>query len=73
MTVSATSPDGNLVEMIELPEHPWFVATQFHPELKSRPTHPHPLFASFIEASHEAPRSHGGAGRARAPVAELAS
>jgi CTP synthase len=51
MTVSATSPDGDLVEMIELPEHPWFLATQFHPELKSRPTHPHPLFASFIEAA----------------------
>ena len=44
-------PDGNLVEMIELPEHPWFVATQFHPELKSRPSHPHPLFASFIAAA----------------------
>jgi CTP synthase len=51
MEVSATSPDGNLVEMIELPDHPWFVATQFHPELKSRPNHPHPLFASFIAAA----------------------
>ncbi len=51
MEVSATSPDGNLVEMIELPDHPWFLATQFHPELKSRPNHPHPLFASFIEAA----------------------
>ena len=46
----ATSLDGKLVEMIELPGHPWFVASQFHPELKSRPTRPHPLFASFIEA-----------------------
>ena len=51
MAVSATSPDGNLVEMIELPDHPWFLATQFHPELKSRPNHPHPLFASFIAAA----------------------
>jgi CTP synthase len=51
MEVSATSPDGNLVEMIELPDHPWFLATQFHPELKSRPNHPHPLFASFITAA----------------------
>ncbi|HEX5520518.1 MAG TPA: CTP synthase [Longimicrobiaceae bacterium] len=51
LTVSATSPDGNLVEMIEMPEHPWFIGTQFHPELKSRPTHPHPLFASFIAAA----------------------
>ncbi|MGI9188983.1 MAG: CTP synthase [Longimicrobiaceae bacterium] len=51
MVVSATSPDGNLVEMIEIPDHPWFVASQFHPELKSRPDHPHPLFASFIAAA----------------------
>ena len=51
MRVSATSPDGNLVEMIELPDHPWFLATQFHPELKSRPNHPHPMFASFIGAA----------------------
>jgi CTP synthase len=53
MAVSGTSPDGNLVEMIELPDHPWFLATQFLPELKSRPNHPHPLFASFIAAALE--------------------
>ena len=47
------SPDGSLVEMVELPEHPWFVGCQFHPELRSRPTRPHPLFASFIKASLE--------------------
>ncbi|HEX2207973.1 MAG TPA: CTP synthase [Longimicrobium sp.] len=51
MRISGTSPDGNLVEMIELPGHPWFVATQAHPELKSRPDHPHPLFASFVRAA----------------------
>ena len=51
MTISGTSPDGGLVEMIEITEHPWFVAGQFHPELKSRPTRPHPLFASFIQAA----------------------
>jgi CTP synthase len=51
LTISGTSPDGSLVEMIEISEHPWFVAGQFHPELKSRPTRPHPLFASFIEAA----------------------
>jgi len=51
MTISGTSPDGGLVEMIEITEHAWFVAGQFHPELKSRPTRPHPLFASFIEAA----------------------
>jgi len=51
MAFSGLSPDGQLVEMIELKDHPWFVGCQFHPELKSRPTRPHPLFASFIEAA----------------------
>ena len=51
MRISGQSPDGNLVEMIELPDHPYFIATQFHPELKSRPNRPHPLFASFVEAA----------------------
>jgi CTP synthase len=53
MRISGTSPDGNLVEMVELPDHPWFVATQAHPELKSRPDQPHPLFASFVAAAME--------------------
>ena len=47
------SPDGRLVEIVELPEHPWFVACQFHPEFKSRPDRPHPLFAGFVGASAE--------------------
>ncbi len=51
MRCAGLSPDGSLVEMIELPEHPWFVGCQFHPELKSRPVRPHPLFASFIGAA----------------------
>jgi len=51
MRCSGLSPDGSLVEMIELPEHPWFVGCQFHPELKSRPTRPHPLFAGFVGAA----------------------
>lgn len=50
------SPDGLLPETIEIPEHPWFVGVQFHPELKSRPFAPHPLFASFIEAAVEQSR-----------------
>ncbi len=50
LRISATSSDGKLVEMVELPSHPWFVASQFHPEFKSRPTRAHPLFASFIAA-----------------------
>ena len=49
--VSGHSPDGRLVEVIELRDHPWFVASQFHPEFKSRPTMPHPLFAGFIAAA----------------------
>ncbi len=48
--VSGTSPDGRLVEIIELPEHPFFLATQFHPEFQSRPSAPHPLFVGFIQA-----------------------
>ncbi|MEX0935930.1 MAG: CTP synthase [Gemmatimonadota bacterium] len=51
LTVSGVSPDGKLVEMIELSDHPWFVGCQFHPELKSRPTRPHPLFSSFVRAA----------------------
>jgi CTP synthase len=51
MRFSALSPDGQLVEMVELPGHPWFVGCQFHPELKSRPNRAHPLFASFVAAA----------------------
>lgn len=51
LRLSGTSPDGGLVEIIEISEHPFFVATQFHPELKSRPTRPHPLFAAFVGAA----------------------
>ena len=51
MKLCGTSPDGRIVEMIEIPEHPWFIATQAHPELKSRPNRPHPLFKGFVEAS----------------------
>jgi CTP synthase len=51
LRLSGLSPDGGLVEIIELPSHPWFIGCQFHPELKSRPTRPHPLFASFIAAA----------------------
>lgn len=51
MVFSGTSPEGDLVEMIELPDHPFFIATQFHPEFKSRPNRAHPLFRGFIEAA----------------------
>ncbi|GAC1360165.1 MAG: CTP synthase [Ktedonobacteraceae bacterium] len=51
LVVSGRSADNSLVEVIELKDHPWFVASQFHPEFKSRPTHPHPLFRDFVGAS----------------------
>ena len=51
MKLCGTSPDGRIVEMVELPDHPWFIATQAHPELKSRPNRPHPLFHGFIQAA----------------------
>ena len=51
LVLSGLSPDGRLVEMVELPGHPWFVAGQFHPELKSRPNRAHPLFRGFVGAA----------------------
>lgn len=57
LLISGTSPDGRLVEIIELKDHPFFVGTQFHPELKSRPLSPHPLFMGFVEASSKTPVS----------------
>ena len=72
MVLSGQSPDGRLVEIVELANHPWFVASQFHPEFRSRPDRPHPLFDGFVGAAvalsegrepefhapaHEAPQS----------------
>jgi len=54
MVFSGLSPDGSLVEMVELPQHPFFVASQFHPEFRSRPTDCHPLFRGFVKAASEA-------------------
>jgi CTP synthase len=51
LRLSGQSPDGGLVEVIELPDHPWFIGCQYHPELKSRPNRPHPLFQAFIGAA----------------------
>jgi hypothetical protein len=85
LVCSGTSPDGRLVEIIELPDHPWFVAGQFHPEFRSRPTRPHPLFREFVGAAtaladarepvtrvERAPArraTRDGAGRDQAPAA----
>ena len=58
MVISGICPTNNLVEMIELPDHPWFVAGQFHPELRSRGTNPHPLFREFVKAAAEYQEQH---------------
>jgi CTP synthase len=51
LVISGTSPDGELVEIVELADHPWLLGCQFHPEFKSKPMKPHPLFREFIKAS----------------------
>jgi CTP synthase len=56
MIFSAKSPDGTLPEMVEFPDHPWFIGVQFHPELKSKPFDTHPLFVSFIKAARDQSR-----------------
>ena len=58
LRISGRSPDGKFVEIAELPGHPWYLAVQFHPEFKSKPLRPHPLFASFVEASYRRKTAH---------------
>lgn len=53
LVFSGTSPDERLVEIVELKDHPFFIASQFHPEFLSRPNHPHPIFKGFVKASLE--------------------
>ena len=53
MALAGLSPNGHLVEIVEIPDHPWFVGAQFHPEFKSRPDRPHPLFYGFVKAAVE--------------------
>jgi CTP synthase len=59
MMAAGINPDSNLVEIMELKNHPWYIGTQFHPELKSRVVEPHPLFVGFIKAAveHQAKKS----------------
>jgi CTP synthase len=74
LEIVGRSHDGKFVEIIELPGHPWYVAVQFHPEFKSKPLKPHPLFAGFVEAAHRhksARRQHAGA--AESPAVEAAA
>ena len=51
LVIAGTLPDDSLVEVVEVKDHPWFVGSQFHPELKSRPNNPHPLFRDFVKAA----------------------
>ena len=62
LKVAGVYKDLNLVEIVELPDHPWFVGVQFHPELRSRPADPHPLFKGFVRAALEERRRREGAG-----------
>ena len=77
LVVSGKSPDGKFVEMVELPGHPWYLGCQFHPEYKSRPTDPHPLFVSYIRAAldeklRRAEHPERARERAEVPVMETA-
>jgi CTP synthase len=58
LRISGRSPDGKFVEIAEMPGHPWYLAVQFHPEFKSKPTRPHPLFASFVDAAYRHKMTH---------------
>ena len=57
--ITGTSPDGSLCEVIEVTQHPWMLGAQFHPEFKSKPTDPHPLFVAFLQASYDHARMQG--------------
>jgi CTP synthase len=61
LKISGVWPGGDLVEIIEIEDHPWFLAVQFHPELKSRPTRPHPLYRDFVGACLQHSKSNGAA------------
>ncbi|MGE3512610.1 MAG: CTP synthase [Vicinamibacterales bacterium] len=67
MRISGRSPDGKFVEIAELPSHPFYIAVQFHPEFKSKPTQPHPLFAAFVDAAYRHRTGHSAQQPAEAP------
>ena len=58
LRISGATPDSTYVEIVEIPNHPWFLSCQFHPEFKSKPFEPHPLFAAFIGAAFAYRRAH---------------
>lgn len=75
LVFAGTSPDAQLVEIVEVPDHPWFVAVQFHPEFKSKPTKAHPLFADFVQAAiaRKAARNQAAADRAQSAAEQPAN
>ena len=73
MVFSGTSPDGRLVEIAEIADHPFYIGSQFHPEFKSRPLRPHPLFFGFVKACAVALEAPGEAGREAARPEERAA
>jgi CTP synthase len=72
LVLSGVSPDGELVEMAEVADHPWFIGSQFHPELRSRPTRPHPLFRDFVGAALASREASESAGAGAAPPSRAA-
>ncbi len=71
LVISGLSPDGKLAEMVEIEDHPWFIGCQFHPEFKSRPIDPHPLFASYIKAVVESRRGRGAKAGTSTPARKV--
>jgi len=71
MRFTGLSPDGRLVEIAEMPDHPFYLGTQYHPEFKSRPNRPHPLFISFIDAAMAFARANGRTTEAASRLQEL--
>jgi len=68
LRLTGATPDGTYVEIVEIPDHPWFLGCQFHPEFKSKPFDPHPLFAAFVGASYEQRQRHRRAAAERVPA-----
>jgi CTP synthase len=71
--ISGRTPDGSYVEIVEVPNHPWFLGCQFHPEFKSKPLQPHPLFAAFVGAANRHEIAHASSAEARIPAAAEAA
>ncbi|MEE8349107.1 MAG: CTP synthase [Acidobacteriota bacterium] len=71
LEISGNSPDNNFVEIVEIPDHPWFLACQFHPEFKSKPLKPHPLFVSFVQAAIDFKQRRTGQGAASSTSTQI--